>query len=278
LKKIYSIEKNLKNILLYVTVILFSILCACNNTDKDRDNITLIAKIQEDIAKADKSPEEYYRNTYKPVEPRYWSKIASWMVEDSINRSYIVKKPATSILDLGCGYGTLLAFSANIYGAEGTCMDVIPYLQPVIMKKYNLLFIKSDIEKNPIPFEEKQFDVIIMTEVLEHLNFNPVPTLKKICKSLKNGGAFFMSTPDADGGWGRTTKYYSSVDEIPSVNQKAKWIDDHIWHYNSKELESVLYKAGFKIYRIDHSEGLQGKHFNVWAIKRSELIKKQATP
>ncbi len=266
------------NIILCIIVILVSLLFACHNADKDKENITLIEDIQEDIAEADKSPEEYYLKNYKPAEPRYWSKIASWIVEDSINRSYIQKKPATSILDLGCGYGTLLAFSAKIYGAEGACMDVITYLKPEIMKKYNLSFIKSNIEKDPFPLREKQFDVIIMTEVLEHLNFHPVPTLKKICKILKDDGVFFISTPDADEGWGRTTKYYTSVDNIPAVNQDAKWIDDHIWQYNRQELESVLHKAGFEVYRMDHSEGPQGRHFNVWSKKQTALTDNQATP
>lgn len=250
--------------------ILISTLFACQ---KD-DNISLIEKIQKDIADADNSLEGYYSKAYRPAEPRYWSKIASWIVEDSINRNFTEKRPVSSILDLGCGYGTLLAFSSVIYGSEGTCMDVVPYLQPTVMKKYNLSFVESNIEKKPFPFNDNQFDVILMTEVLEHLNFHPVPTLQKIFKSLKDGGAFFLSTPDADGGWGRTEKYYSSVDEIPPVNQEAEWIDDHIWQYNRIELESVLYKAGFKTYRIELSEGPHGKHFNVWAVKRTDLSEK----
>jgi SAM-dependent methyltransferase len=227
-----------------------------------------ITAIQKDIARADKSEEAYYWNSYAPVEPRYWSKIAAWMVEDSIERTYVRKQTVNGILDLGCGYGTLLSFAAGVYGTKGTCFDVVPYLQPEIQQKYNLQFVEGNIEKDAFP-EGRLFDVVIMTEVLEHLNFQPVPTLKKVYDSLNEDGTFFLSTPDADAGWGRTTKYYPAVSEIPAVDPNAKWIDDHIWQYNREELEGVLHEAGFKIKKIDLSDGVQGKHFNVWAVKIS---------
>ena len=235
----------------------------------ESERLSLIAAIQQDIADTDRSPAAYYRKSYAPIEPRYWTKIAAWMVEDSINRSNIQSRPVSSILDLGCGYGTLLAFSSDVYGAAGTCLDVVPYLQPEIMNKYNLSFIECNIEKDPFP-DDKQYDVIIMTEVLEHLNFQPVPTLRKACDSLSDGGAFFLSTPDADSGWGRTMEHYASLDDIPAVDPDAEWVDGHIWQYNQRELEGILHEAGFEILRLEHSEGIQGKHFNVWATKRME--------
>jgi 2-polyprenyl-3-methyl-5-hydroxy-6-metoxy-1,4-benzoquinol methylase len=90
-------------------------------------------------------------------------------------------------------------------------------LQPTIMQRYALAFARGNIEKDPLPGGQL-FDVAIMTEVLEHLNFQPVPTLKKIHASLRPGGTLFLSTPDADGGWGRSTKYYRSLAEIPALD------------------------------------------------------------
>jgi predicted SAM-dependent methyltransferase len=46
-----------------------------------------------------------------------------------------------------------------------------------------------------------------MTEVLEHLNFHPVPTLKKVYNLLSENGALYLSTPDAYE-WGKVNKYY----------------------------------------------------------------------
>jgi SAM-dependent methyltransferase len=252
----------------HILAIMICVACDGCRQESDSTRMPAIAAIQKNIADADKSPEAFYLKKYAPVEPRYWSKIAAWMVEDSIERNYIQQKPASAILDIGCGYGTLLSFAADIYGASGACMDVVPYLQPKIMQKHGLSFYKGNIEKDPLP-SVTLYDIIIMTEVLEHLNFQPLPTLKKIHESLRDGGTFFLSTPDADGGWGRTNKYYSALSDIPAVNPAAPWIDGHIWQYNRKELEELLYNAGFEILRIDHSNGLQGKHFNIWAVKRT---------
>jgi 2-polyprenyl-3-methyl-5-hydroxy-6-metoxy-1,4-benzoquinol methylase len=68
-----------------------------------------------------------------------------------------------------------------------------------------------------------------MTEVLEHLNFNPISTLKKINRLLKPGGSSFLSTPDADSGWGRTHKHYENFAEIPDVNPAAPIIEERVW-------------------------------------------------
>jgi 2-polyprenyl-3-methyl-5-hydroxy-6-metoxy-1,4-benzoquinol methylase len=192
------------------------------------------------------------------------------MIEDMINRNYNKKKPASSILDIGCGYGTLLSYASEVYGANGTCLDVTPYLKSSIMEKYSLSFITGNIEKDPLP-AGKRYDIIIMTEVLEHLNFQPVPTLKKIYDSLQEDGVFFISTPDADSGWGRTFQYYNSLKDIPLVDPDAPWIDGHIWQYKKSELIKILKAAGFKIHRLDRSEGLTGLHFNIWAVKDKKI-------
>ena len=80
-----------------------------------------------------------------------------------------------------------------------------------------------------------EFDIIIFTEVMEHLNFNPKPTLKKIHDLLKMNGRLYLSTPDASD-WGRITKYYKSIEEMPNPKNVEKIIDDHIYQYKKEEL------------------------------------------
>lgn len=228
----------------------------------------LLASIQDDVALLGEAPEFYYENEYRPQEPLYWSKIAGWMVEDAIARNYPEVQPMSPVLDLGCGFGTLLSFATIVYGVEGVCVDVIPYLveKKNVRDKYHISFTEGDIEREALPVEG-QFDVIIMTEVLEHLNFQPVPTLKKIWNILAEGGSFFLSTPDSDYDWGRNYTYYKKLTDIPSLDPSAEWIDDHIWHYNKEELVQVLNEAGFTIKRLDHSQSGGGGHFNVWTSK-----------
>ena len=235
---------------------------------REREALTpTLAAIQQAIARADRSPEHYYATRYSREETRYWSRIAGWMVQDYIERSAERPPPARAILDIGCGYGTLLAYASQVYGAPGTCFDIVAYLQPETMRQYGLTYAKGSIEANSLP-PGATYDVIVMTEVLEHFNFRPVPTLTKIRGSLAEGGTFFLSTPDAESSWGRTTKYYRSLDSLPPLDTTATWIDGHVWQYSQAELERVLTLAGFAIRALERVNGAQGKHFNVWAVKR----------
>jgi len=151
-------------------------------------------------------------------------------------------------------------------------MDVTPLVEvtALLRKKHPISFVQGNIETDPLP-EPGGFDVIIMTEVLEHLNHQPVPTLRKIHEALSDGGSFFLSTPDADQGWGRRHTYYRRLEEIPVLKAgSSRLIDDHIWHYTHDELTGVLAQAGFAIKTLERSRSLGGGHFNVWAIKQKQ--------
>jgi len=216
-----------------------------------------IAVIQAEIAQAD-GPGGYYAKTYSKEETLYWSHIPGWIAEDAAARK--VKR----VLDIGCGYGTLLGYSAQIYGAEGFCLDFIDYLRPAFAKPRKLTFAKGNIELDAIPWGQP-FDAIIMTEVLEHFNFYPVPTLKKMHDALAPGGVLFLSTPD-EKEWGREYKYYKKVSAMPMPDRTAKVIDAHVFIYSRAEVTKLLTDAGFKVEKLEYSPGVGHRHFNIKAL------------
>src|SRR5665811_2270125 len=67
-----------------------------------RKEVTL-AEIQKARADLD-GPQGYYTRAYSKAETGYWEKLPVWMTED---RS---KRKVRRVLDIGCGYGTLLAY------------------------------------------------------------------------------------------------------------------------------------------------------------------------
>ena len=220
-----------------------------------RSEITL-AEIQKARAALD-GPQGYYTKAYSKAETGYWEKLPVWMADDR------AKRKVRRVLDIGCGYGTLLAYAAAFYGAAGYCMDVTEYLIPQFRTPRNLGYAKGNIELDPVPWRE-QFDLIIMTEVLEHFNFQPVPTLRKIRDALAPGGLLLLSTPNQEK-WGKTTKYYQQLKDLPPVDHNRKIVDDHIWQYEEQELRSVLAEAGFAILKFDYSTTENRRHFNVMA-------------
>ena len=217
-----------------------------------------ILAIQQELAVID-GPKGYYTTTYSKEETSYWQHLPTWIEADAKTHT------SARVLDIGCGYGTLLAFAAKQYIASGYCMDVSEYLWPKFREHRKLKWAKSNVELDPLPFPGT-FDVIIMTEVLEHFNFQPGPTLSKIRKALAPGGVLYLSTPDASQ-WGRETKYYQQLADLPRPRPGAKVIDGHIWVYSKEELLLLLKSTGFRVLKLEYAPGIGHRHFNIMAAR-----------
>ncbi|RPH75403.1 class I SAM-dependent methyltransferase [bacterium] len=204
----------------------------------------------------------FYKKAYKFEETYYWLNVPKWIDEDSANNS------VTSVLDIGCAYGTLILYAKNKYKCDAFAIDITDsYYTSALSPKYCIRFQVADIENEQIPWN-RTFDRILFTEVIEHL-FDPLGVLKKIYGALSEDGKLFLSTPDADE-WGKRDKYYSSFNEILS---KPKYninnVDDHIYQYDCNEIRCLLELAGFQIEKSEFSPGVCGRHFNIMA-KKSE--------
>jgi SAM-dependent methyltransferase len=201
------------------------------------------------------SPLDHYRTLYRWEEFSYWCHIAGWIAElptGSVRR----------VLDVGCAYGTLALFVQTVHGSEVCCQDFIDaFFSPRLITDRGLRFQVSNIELQPPPFPGP-FDLILLTEVLEHFNFHPAPTLRTLGGLLSPDGRLLLSTPDASE-WGRRTKYYPSLDAIPTPVVGTQVVDDHVWHYSWDELEDVLRTAGLRVRRRAFAPGVVGRHFNV---------------
>ena len=104
-----------------------------------------------------------------------------------------------SVLDAGCGPGLLLAEIQKrnpkvlLFGLE--------IAQANVEATRRLLNGKGDIRQGsvlaPLPFPEGQkFDLILLTEVLEHLK-SPVQALQNIMRYLKPAGQLVITFPNA---------------------------------------------------------------------------------
>jgi SAM-dependent methyltransferase len=164
---------------------------------------------------------------------------------------------------VGCAYGTLLLHAVKSLGCEPYAIDFIRYLDASLIDDYNIQYQINNIERETFPWPVR-FDVILFTEVLEHLNFNARPTLEKMRGLLTPGGRLYLSTPDASQ-WGKQTKYYAEYSDVPMPSPDPNFpvIDDHVWQFNEEELRQVAAAAGFRVARFDYSPGRGMRHFNV---------------
>ncbi|MEX1104202.1 MAG: methyltransferase domain-containing protein, partial [Dehalococcoidia bacterium] len=68
---------------------------------------------------------------------------------------------------------------------------------PEYGERHRYVCVCFDAETERFPFDDNSFDVVIWSEVIEHLTQNPVHTLGEIHRVLKPGGCVVISTPNA---------------------------------------------------------------------------------
>jgi 2-polyprenyl-3-methyl-5-hydroxy-6-metoxy-1,4-benzoquinol methylase len=151
----------------------------------------------------------------------------------------IVNESYDNILDVGCASGWLTARLAELF-PEGkiTGMDVslemIDYAKRVHPK---IKFICTDAHK--LPFAEDSFDLIICTEVLEHV-VDPLNVLLEIKRCLSPRGEAIISMD--------TGSLLFKIIWMFWTRSKGKvWKDAHLHEFNRDKLVSLIKKAGFEI-------------------------------
>jgi SAM-dependent methyltransferase len=102
---------------------------------------------------------------------------------------------ALTILDIGCGSGATLA-QARLRGkaAYTVGIEVEPGAAARARTRIDKL-LEGDVERMKLPFEHCFFDVIILSEILEHL-VDPWGALERLRPVLKPGGLIYTSSPN----------------------------------------------------------------------------------
>ena len=96
-------------------------------------------------------------------------------------------------------------------------------------------------QKLPVAFQQGGYDVILSTEVVEHL-YNPKAYLRNINDWLKQGGYLIITTPYHG--------YFKNI-VISFLNKfdshvNPLWEGGHIKFFSSKTLSKLLEDAGFR--------------------------------
>jgi len=114
-------------------------------------------------------------------------------------KDYLDRAPlATRILDAGCGNGIETGPYADHLRVCG-----IDYQQQYLSfcgETYPAArYAAADLER--IPFADASFDVIVLNQVLEHLE-QPAAVIGELCRVLSPGGKLLVATPNYGGfGW-----------------------------------------------------------------------------
>lgn len=104
------------------------------------------------------------------------------------------------LLDIGAYYG-LIAGVAHRIGWNLAAVDAfpIPDFSSLKIPERNVECEIYNACTDTLPFPDESFDAIVLSEVLEHLNYSPLPMFREIRRVLRPGGILLISTPNPSG-------------------------------------------------------------------------------
>jgi 2-polyprenyl-3-methyl-5-hydroxy-6-metoxy-1,4-benzoquinol methylase len=125
------------------------------------------------------------------------------------------------VLDVGCNSGYIVDYvprSCEVHGVD---------VQPDLIEKAKARLVSAQVaQAEALPFPNKSFDTVILSEVLEHV-FDPVQVVREAARVARL--RFIGSTPHENGAWGKHT------------------VSSHTFHvrcFTREELENLLWPYG----------------------------------
>jgi len=181
-------------------------------------------------------PVDYYqKGIERNILQRIWHNNKLKIVVD-----FIPDVPKT-ILDVGCASGWFISkISKKFSKAKCYAIDIYDKGIKYAKKTYPKIEFKvADAHK--IPYKKNTFDLVICTEVLEHLD-TPKSAILEIKRVLKKGG---LSIIELDSG----NLLFSLVWYIWRKLWGKVWNDSHLHSFNIKKMEKMIISCGFSILR-----------------------------
>jgi 2-polyprenyl-3-methyl-5-hydroxy-6-metoxy-1,4-benzoquinol methylase len=152
-------------------------------------------------------------------------------------RALVPNRPPLLILDVGCGAGLNASF-LTMAGHSVTGID----LSPIAIEKYRergFEGILCDVESGRTPFADNSFDLVYVSEIIEHCA-DTTAFLSELNRLTKPGGKMLLSTPNSAfwpyrilGLFGRTASEYQHP--------------GHVRFFSKRSLAAAITEAGFEI-------------------------------
>lgn len=168
--------------------------------------------------------------------------------------------PGATVLDAGCGSGRHLRGLARlpglkIYGIDRNSSDVASALKALqempdaLSSDYSVSC--ADITR--LPFDDKYFDCVICSEVLEHIPEHQA-ALKELVRILKPQGILVVSVP----------RYFSELICWLISPEYSREEGGHIRIYRKRKIQKMLASHGLHCWKVNYKHAL---HAPYWWLK-----------
>jgi SAM-dependent methyltransferase len=172
---------------------------------------------------------EVYDSLYTHAESHWWNRSRKRIILSLLRRH---ARTGGRVLDLGCGVGThlhALGEFGEVWGADPSD-TALAYCRRHFPGRLDVIALPD-----AVPYEPATFDVVVMLDVLEHIE-DDAAALSQVHKVLKPGGVFVMTVPALRWLW-------SAYDEHA-----------HHWRrYHRGPLRALLAAAGFDVHLLSYT-------------------------
>ncbi len=150
--------------------------------------------------------------------------------------------PGINFLDIGSGVGTACILAAKngakcVVGIENNQNNIQIANRRAVQASVAIIFLEYDLEVGKLPFVDRFFDLVIFTNVLEHLN-NRIPILRELKRVKKGNGIAIISVPNANTTWKKNLR-------LAGIDSRDD--SDHKIEYSEMTLKRELSEAGLEI-------------------------------
>ena len=170
-----------------------------------------------------------YEITYRN-EGRYWWYVARSEILTEMFRHFFHPKEDLKILNIGCGTGLI----SKTFLKYGRVFNLDYSMEALNFSKLRGLKDLIQAKAQALPIKDNVFDVIIVFDLLEHLD-NDTLLLVELKKVLRKGGKIFLTVPAYKFIWSR-------IDSIAR----------HKRRYTKKMLLKILKDAKIEIVKISY--------------------------
>lgn len=155
--------------------------------------------------------------------------------------------PASSLLDVGAGFGELLMKARQkgfkkLYGIDVSSV-VVDHCKRQLKKNNVTASISTQSVDEKTTFTNNSFDAVTMIAVLEHI-FSPNNVLAEVHRILKPNGQLIIEVPNVVFIPRRIDFMFG---KLPKTSDEPLYQDGHLQFFTQKSLADLLDKNGFEV-------------------------------
>jgi SAM-dependent methyltransferase len=173
--------------------------------------------------------------------------------------------PGLSALDLGCGSGEILALLAEDgCRVRGTRFRDDDYIMEGDESRVDDAIVDRGVDlRRPLPYRDASFDLVLLTEVVEHLG-DYTPVVRESGRLLRPGGHLLLTSPNLQRLHSRAHYFWTGTHKL--VRRRVGWDvpADELYAYHVSPvdfplLHTLLHRSGLQTVALGYTR-VKGRH------------------